>query len=35
MLVNGLGFTGTYVPPGNPAEYLLLQVWASLYRFRE
>jgi len=33
MLVNGLGKAGAFAAPGYSAEYLLLQVWASLYRF--
>ncbi|MDT8398295.1 MAG: hypothetical protein RQ899_06750 [Pseudomonadales bacterium] len=33
MLVNELGLAGAIAAPGYPAEYLLLQVWALLYRF--
>ncbi len=33
MLVNGLDMIGAIAAPGYCAEYLLLQVWASPYRF--
>jgi len=33
LLVNGLDVIGAFAAPGYSAEYLLLQVWASPYRF--